>query len=251
LRQQGFVLIFVLLTIVSLAGMLALLRLEAFREARLSRTPVVERTLRLSLPGLAAWCRIRALSDEEETEEREKTETPEVECDLKDFKVRAVFSSEGKRLNLNKASREDLLNFFEEEGFSPERAEVMAESLLDWIDGDNEHRPSGAEEDFYAPRGYQPRNGPLAYLDEVVLVRGFDPYVFWIEPGLYREVTIYAAEDKEEKEPLSLSTPGVYRQEMEISFRGLKWRYLEVFEAQGANRFQVLYRRLLPDGDES
>ncbi len=224
--------------------MLALMRLLAQKEARLSRLPTVERELRLSLPGLAAWCRLKALEIREE-ERPEETDSLELDCDLSDFRLKAIFSREEGRLNLNEAEREELLALFEDLGLSPARAEIMADSLLDWRDQDHEHRAEGAEKDFY--RTYEPRNGPLTRLDEVVLVRGFDPYLFWLEPGLYQEVTIYAPKRGDRTEgPLSLKEPGVYREELVISYRGFSWRYLEIFSQEGPGTFQVLYRRLLP-----
>ncbi len=53
---------------------------------------------------------------------------------------------------------------------------VLAESLLDWIDEDGLARVNGAEDAYYQNRGlpYLPRNYPLQYSEELRLVRGFD-----------------------------------------------------------------------------
>lgn len=55
-----------------------------------------------------------------------------------------------------------------------EQAKVMRDSLLDWLDADDEKRPYGAEAPFYAPLGYRPRNGAFASVGELRRVRGFD-----------------------------------------------------------------------------
>ncbi len=62
------------------------------------------------------------------------------------------------------------------EGFGLEGDALLTarDSLLDWLDADDERRPYGAEDAFYAPLGYRPRNGALASVGELRRVRGFD-----------------------------------------------------------------------------
>lgn len=53
----------------------------------------------------------------------------------------------------------------------PERAAA----LLDWVDSDDATRAGGAERDWYRQAGRRdPRNAPLADLEELRLIRGFD-----------------------------------------------------------------------------
>ena len=55
----------------------------------------------------------------------------------------------------------------------PLMTETIADSILDWIDADDEPRPAGAEVDMYsAVVGYEPTNGPISSLDELLLVQG-------------------------------------------------------------------------------
>ncbi|MFN0046013.1 MAG: general secretion pathway protein GspK [Sphingorhabdus sp.] len=54
-------------------------------------------------------------------------------------------------------------------------ARTAADSLVDWIDDDEEPRPDGAEVEFYQSRGIRPRNGPLQSIDELATIRGFNP----------------------------------------------------------------------------
>ena len=50
-----------------------------------------------------------------------------------------------------------------------------AAALLDWIDPDDAPRANGAEADWYRANGQEtPRNGPLASIEELHLIRGFD-----------------------------------------------------------------------------
>lgn len=53
-------------------------------------------------------------------------------------------------------------------------ARIAADSLIDWIDDDDEPRPDGAEVEYYASRGIRPRNGPLQSTEELAQIRGFD-----------------------------------------------------------------------------
>ena len=54
----------------------------------------------------------------------------------------------------------------------PDMTEQIADSILDWIDEDDTPRNSGAEADDYAALGYEPANGPISSLDELLLVPG-------------------------------------------------------------------------------
>lgn len=55
------------------------------------------------------------------------------------------------------------------------RDSVQVSSLLDWMDGDRSARTAGAEVDWYVSRQrHLPRNGPIADVREILLVRGFD-----------------------------------------------------------------------------
>lgn len=54
----------------------------------------------------------------------------------------------------------------------PDMTEQIADSILDWIDEDETPRASGAEADAYASLGYEPPNGPIGSLDELLLIPG-------------------------------------------------------------------------------
>lgn len=56
----------------------------------------------------------------------------------------------------------------------PGMTEDVADAILDWVDEDDEPRPYGAERDYYIgqPTPYEPRNGPIDSVEELLLVRG-------------------------------------------------------------------------------
>lgn len=51
-------------------------------------------------------------------------------------------------------------------------AQIILDSLADWQDNDDFRRIDGAESDFYASSGYQPRNNAILLQDEVAMIRG-------------------------------------------------------------------------------
>jgi len=72
-----------------------------------------------------------------------------------------------RRLNLNTADAPVLRQLLGRDD--------LTDAMLDWRDADDLPRPSGAESEWYlARRRATPRNGHLASVGELLLVRGFD-----------------------------------------------------------------------------
>ena len=59
----------------------------------------------------------------------------------------------------------------------PEMTEEIADSILDWLDTDDDVRDFGTESSYYTSEDppYECKNGPLDSLDELLLVRGVTP----------------------------------------------------------------------------
>lgn len=74
------------------------------------------------------------------------------------------------KVNINLMSKDDLLQL-------DNMTESIADSILDWIDGDDTPNPLGAEIGYYSqlPSPYQPRNAPISDLFELELVAGVTP----------------------------------------------------------------------------
>lgn len=99
--------------------------------------------------------------------------------------LRAGLSDESSKLNLNAmlkgdeddlAARAMLMNL-------PNMSEEIADAILDWVDSDVTARALGAESDYYLSLGtpYEPPNGPLDSLDDLLLVRGVTPELLYGE----------------------------------------------------------------------
>ncbi len=220
--------------------MVGVLHLEGQKEQRLIYASVEQKKiylLALSLKNILWQEALRYLKEEGQFPQTITLKIPDKR--LGSLQIEMKVSSENKRLDLNKADEEALFSLFLEEGVSERQARIMAESLLDWRDDDNFHRLDGAERDFYLPLGYEPRNGPLRDLSEAVLIRGFDPYLYWVKPGLYQWVTVYGGlahlgpdffhEMKEEPEKLTLQEGGIYRLQLSLKFQNKQFHYLEIF----------------------
>jgi len=75
------------------------------------------------------------------------------------------------KLNINAVTRDQLL------AIEPFMSEDVADSILDWIDTDDDTRELGAELGYYQsmPYPYLPRNGAMRSIGEMELVAGVDP----------------------------------------------------------------------------
>ncbi len=70
-----------------------------------------------------------------------------------------------------------LRRFFTKVLDDPDRAAQLADGLADWRDADDFRRLNGAESWDYRAAGlrHQPRNAPVQALNELLLIKGFDP----------------------------------------------------------------------------
>jgi type II secretory pathway component PulK len=63
----------------------------------------------------------------------------------------------------------------------PNMTQDVANSILDWIDADDNTRQDGAESDYYSTQSppYQCKNGPLDSLEEMLLIKGVTPQLLF------------------------------------------------------------------------
>jgi len=94
--------------------------------------------------------------------------TVAIGCDI-------VTEPSGVRLDVNSSKPAQLQALFVAAGNSVARADSLVGALIDWRDSDDEARPLGAERMWYDAAGRpSPRNGALASVDELRLVRGLE-----------------------------------------------------------------------------
>jgi type II secretory pathway component PulK len=90
-------------------------------------------------------------------------------------------TDEESRLNLNSASRDQLFRLLQELGVERETRDVIADSILDWKDANEEHRLNGAESDYYLalPVPYKSKNANFDSAEELLQVRGVTSQIFY------------------------------------------------------------------------
>ncbi len=100
--------------------------------------------------------------------------------------VRFGLEDESTRLNLNMLLKLEELSGVENAARDillglPAMTEEVADAILDWIDEDDEPREYGAEVDYYASLipPYEPKNGPLETIEELLLVRDITPWLLF------------------------------------------------------------------------
>lgn len=90
------------------------------------------------------------------------------------------------KINLNMAPPHLIYNLLITVGVGAQEADIITDSIEDWRDPDDFHRPNGAEKDYYQslPRPYLPKNGPFDVPEELLLVRGVTPEIYYGRKGL-------------------------------------------------------------------
>lgn len=120
------------------------------------------------------------------------------------IQLNALIQKVGSDWVYNEKQRILLVNFLksEEFGIDPGDVEVIVDSIKDWLDEDSEETGfEGAEEDYYRslPEPYSCKNGPMDFLEELLLVRGIDRNIFYgteeVE-GIADYLTVYGNDGK-------------------------------------------------------
>lgn len=106
-------------------------------------------------------------------------------------------NDEGGKINLNQVDEPTLRQTFANLGFDIKFTEALSDAILDWRDSDPLVRLHGAESDDYLalPIPYPAKDGPFDTLDELFLVRGVTPALFYGRdgPALRELFTVYSA----------------------------------------------------------
>lgn len=100
----------------------------------------------------------------------------DIDCDV-------YLSYENGKININginDENREILTTFLIKKGVDLPEADIIADSVLDWIDDDDLTHLNGAEDKYYEslPDPYKSKDGPLSSIEEMTLIRGVTPEIF-------------------------------------------------------------------------
>ncbi len=122
---------------------------------------------------------------------RQQQQVPEVftgavRLNLADGGADVEVIDESGKLNLNLAQAHLIYNLLIVIGVDPADADVITDSIEDWRDQDDLYRPNGAESDYYQklPHPYFAKNGLFDVPEELLLVRGVTPEIYYGKKGL-------------------------------------------------------------------
>ncbi len=109
-----------------------------------------------------------------------------VRLDLADGGADVEVIDESGKLNLNLAQAHLIYNLLIVIGVDPADADVITDSIEDWRDQDDLYRPNGAESDYYQglAKPYFAKNGLFDVPEELLLVRGVTPEIYYGKKGL-------------------------------------------------------------------
>lgn len=101
-------------------------------------------------------------------------------------KLEKIGKSKGSRNNQEKRQQDLWKRFLKLDNFvleDEDTIEGLVESLVDWLDTDDEEHDNGAEQGYYSSRNpaYTPANGPVLFLEELLLVKGWNKKIFYGE----------------------------------------------------------------------
>jgi general secretion pathway protein K len=135
---------------------------------------------------------VKASDGEEEQGDirwRINTDIPVIPFGEGQFKVER--ENESGKVNLNRASEALLKMMLNNLQIEDTNKNIIVDSIMDWRDKDNFHRINGAEDDYYLslPQPYKSKNGDFTSIEELLLVRGVTPEIFY--GGLKDMVAVY------------------------------------------------------------
>jgi general secretion pathway protein K len=109
-----------------------------------------------------------------------------VRLDLADGAANVQIIDETGKINLNLAPAHLIYNLLIMVGVDGPDADMITDSIEDWRDRDDFRRPNGAESDYYQSLNppYLAKNGPFDVPEELLLVRGVTPEIYYGKKGL-------------------------------------------------------------------
>ena len=108
-----------------------------------------------------------------------------------DAEIEVRITDDSGKIDINAADESMLANLFTARGVPLDKAQALADAVLDWRDPDDLARPNGAEIAEYKAAGlpYGPKNAPFDTVSELQQVFGMDYALYeQLEPSL----TIYS-----------------------------------------------------------
>ncbi len=112
---------------------------------------------------------------------RQDEEEPERKGNFGNGSYEYIITDEDGKLNINTASVGQLKYIFLDSGVDIKEVDTIVDSIIDWRDKNDLHMLNGAEEDYYQslPVPYSCKDGPFDSVEELLLVKGMTPEIFY------------------------------------------------------------------------
>lgn len=96
-----------------------------------------------------------------------------------------TINDEDGKIDINNATIDQLKDLFIRSGVGLEDIDTIVDSIIDWRDTNDLHMLNGAEEDYYnaLENPYSCKDGPFDSIEELLLVRGMTPEIFFGTAG--------------------------------------------------------------------
>jgi general secretion pathway protein K len=95
--------------------------------------------------------------------------------------LRVRWIDEGGKININRVDEQTLRRVFTNLGIEEPRRTILVNSIADWRDADDLHRPNGAENEYYRSLKppYTAKNGPFDSIEDLLWLRGMTSELFY------------------------------------------------------------------------
>jgi len=130
---------------------------------------------------------------------RVNVEIPPVSYGHGQFVVK--IGNESGKININEANEALLKMILSGFDLEEQQKSIIVDSILDWRDENNLHRLNGAEDDYYKslPEPYECKDGDFDSVEELLMVRGVTPEIFY--GGLKDMFAVFQYGGKKGKKP--------------------------------------------------
>ncbi len=112
---------------------------------------------------------------------RDEEEIPSRSAEIGNNTFSYTITDEDSKLNINKVPLEQLKNIIQGTGIDISEVDTIVDSIIDWRDTNDLHMLNGAEEDYYQSLEipYSCKDGPFEIIEELLLVKGVTPEIFY------------------------------------------------------------------------
>ncbi|MBL7204770.1 MAG: general secretion pathway protein GspK [Desulfobacteraceae bacterium] len=114
-------------------------------------------------------------------------------------KFEVKIGNESGKININGANESLLKMMLNAFDIEEQQKSVIIASIMDWRDKNDLHRLNGAEDSYYGslPEPYECKNGDFDSVEELLMVRGVTPEIFY--GGLKDVVTVFKPPERRKK----------------------------------------------------